>query len=597
MSKDSKLDILGGGSHLPSDLLTPSLGSNYGMDGYPDMQYGLGVLEGDLLSNEAASLPDGIIGVSKAGADEMDLTEMIEESPLSELSWLDDSMQDIERLPETPESIPELEQAWGDSTNGITTHPREIKRARYEDALEDAPKARLGVRALMRIGQAAMRRSMEKKAIGTVVKTALESAGEENVTRGLLAVLSAVKEDHGLAGNVFIRSAAYPSWGAGKWKKHSKKFASEAKFIIVSQEELRNSTWIQNGRCSYTGKTAVTEIPWKEALAHYAPRLAATGRKVAGSNPKEALRAAFLSNSVEKKVASNHPVEKREGSFDIGSRLEQQYDLGSSVQIDTSTKVSEVDWGVGTASPRISSSEEITKAAVSATSSEPIFTESTRSPVKMELSEENASIARVAAESGVPGMELRGMLRFARKAMSEGFAGSDLTSYLNNRFTNRVVAAGKNLISDARQTHEGLSGFVYVDAEAYVTEGVKGCKQGGLRHRANQIRNVRAMSRCNTCSLARACSDGTRKCAAYNKTLVLAEEVSGPELGKIKAANIHSADMSDAETTASLFAPSFDAGEFGLVNTNLEAFDYDPLPETEKLAGILFDGWDMGNIE
>ena len=49
-------------SQLPSDLLTPTLGSNYGLDGYPDMQYGMGVLEGvsdpDLMP--APALPNGL---------------------------------------------------------------------------------------------------------------------------------------------------------------------------------------------------------------------------------------------------------------------------------------------------------------------------------------------------------------------------------------------------------------------------------------------------------------------------------------------------------------------------------------------------------
>jgi hypothetical protein len=46
-NKKSALDILGE-SHIPTDLLTPTLGSNYGLDGFEDMQYGMGVLEGVL---------------------------------------------------------------------------------------------------------------------------------------------------------------------------------------------------------------------------------------------------------------------------------------------------------------------------------------------------------------------------------------------------------------------------------------------------------------------------------------------------------------------------------------------------------------------
>lgn len=35
-------------SLIPADLTTSTLGSNYGLEGYEDMQYGMGVLEGVL---------------------------------------------------------------------------------------------------------------------------------------------------------------------------------------------------------------------------------------------------------------------------------------------------------------------------------------------------------------------------------------------------------------------------------------------------------------------------------------------------------------------------------------------------------------------
>ena len=43
--KADTIDVLGE-SHLPDDLFTDTLGDNYGLDGFPDMEYGLGVLEG-----------------------------------------------------------------------------------------------------------------------------------------------------------------------------------------------------------------------------------------------------------------------------------------------------------------------------------------------------------------------------------------------------------------------------------------------------------------------------------------------------------------------------------------------------------------------
>ncbi len=69
-------------SSIPSDLTTPTLGSNYGLDGFEDMQYGMGVLEGvldpDLLPSPA--LPTGL---SKGAADQLDLDGVIAETPLN----------------------------------------------------------------------------------------------------------------------------------------------------------------------------------------------------------------------------------------------------------------------------------------------------------------------------------------------------------------------------------------------------------------------------------------------------------------------------------------------------------------------------------
>ena len=100
-----------------------------------------------------------------------------------------------------------------------------------------------------------------------------------------------------------------------------------------------------------------------------------------------------------------------------------------------------------------------------------------------------------------------------------------------------------------------------------------------------------SIDRCASCTLARVREDGTRKCGAYNKTLVDAADVSGSDFDHIRQANIKSADMTDAEATASLFAPTYDPSEFNLVNATLEGFDLDSMPENEKVAEIAFGGW------
>jgi len=286
-----------GNAEIPSDLLTPSLGSNYGLDGYPDMEYGMGVLEGvsepDLMPSPA--FPTGL---SKGAADDMDLTTMLGGETLADLDWLDPTqLQDPERLPHSTNDtvIPELVEAWGvhRRTNGVEVVARDLSQARYEDSLEnrDAPARKASVAQMSAVVSKAMRRSAAGQDIDTVVKQALESMGEE--MDRVAEPLRRVRAEHGLAGNVFIRASAYPGYGTGKWAQHIKRHASKARYLIVSQRELDGATWINNGRCAYTGKFAVTTVPWPEALAHYSPLLESAGRKVA-SPTAAGLRRAFV---------------------------------------------------------------------------------------------------------------------------------------------------------------------------------------------------------------------------------------------------------------------------------------------------------------
>ena len=307
-SKKSSLDILGE-SHIPSDLLTPTLGSNYGLDGFEDMQYGMGVLEGvlDPQYTEAPALPTG---VQLASAEELDLHGFLEEGvPLTDLSWLDPSqLQDPERLPKDPDSIPELEEAWGRSTDGVRVWERDLDDARREASLREGPKEKtLSAEQIRKIVSHSMRRSVQGHDINTIMKEALDSVGDQ--ADRLARFLQPMKEEHGLHGKVFVRASAYPQWGTGKWSQEVKKWASRARYLIVEEKDLKTATWIEGGRCKYTSKIAVTEVPWEEALAHYKPLLESAGKKVAGGDPKRALQAAFLSLPKQARADSeNRPV-------------------------------------------------------------------------------------------------------------------------------------------------------------------------------------------------------------------------------------------------------------------------------------------------
>ena len=595
MSDDKTLELgFLSGSHLPSDLFTPTLGSNYGMDGYPDMQYNGGVLNAvvDPEHHPAPALPTGL---QKGAAGEMDIKDLLMDSALADLKWLDPTPgQDPDRLPKTPELIPELVEAWGVNrrTDGVhVAHGLDLSHVR---ALEDdeASSKKANSRVMEKIVTHAMRRSIEGQHIGRIIREAAESMGEE--MERVVPLLRRVAKDHGLSGNVFIRSSAYPGWGSGKGKEHAKRYAKRARYIVVSDAEMKQATWIQDGRCSYTGKKAVTEVPWAKAYEFYAPRLSATGHKVASGSPRRALQTAFLSQPENRVVQAALPVEHRDGYFDLGSEFRTNFDVEAATTVKAASAQS-VDWGADPNGPAIRDLRSVRIASApdeEGVYSGPVFTASVPVRSEITLSEQNAAIVKAASQGSVPAGEILGLLRKTRTAMSEGMAGKDLTQYLSHRFSDRLLAAADGLVRKARSLHEGLSGHVYVDADAYASDaGVRGCEAGALKHRANRIACVRSMDRCGSCSLARVRGDGTRKCGAYNKTLVDPADVTGGDMLKVQQANITAADMTDAEATASLFAPTYDPAEYNLVNANLEVEIEPQLASTEKLAEVMFDGW------
>jgi hypothetical protein len=609
--KQAELDILGE-THLPADLLTPTLGSNYGLDGYPDMEYGMGVLEG-ILDPELTESPALPTGLSKNGADEdgMDLSAMMNEESMADLDWLDPTqLQDPERLPETPVSIPELEEAWGVNrrTDGVVVFARDLTRARYEESLgaPAAPK-KAKTSSLVKVVQRAMQRSAAGHDLDALLKEAVLHLGK-NLKEASGALLI-VKDEHGLAGNVFIRAAAYPGYAQGKHRELAK---TAARYVIVDEKTLKTATWIQDGRCVYTKKVAVTEVPWDEALRVYRPRLA--GRIASEGDPRELLKAAFLTNPNKEAAEGDpgylptHDPSVRAGFLAEGGGERKVYDKQASRIEEGVRKVTAaIERGtygdiLRTLIKRTFRAEDMNAAVKRLT---PLLVKT--GALDRKAAEETpysgyefqAHALNKAASLGDPNARVlskvaSGALRWIRQSMAEGFAGRDLTNLIRNRFADSLLSEIEEPLRELRAAHEGGSGFLYVDAVAYASAaGVKGCETGALKHRANQIPAVASMDRCANCTLVRKLSDGTRKCAVYNKALL--DDTTGPDIERVKKANIRVANMSDAEQTAAIFMTpqnAYDPTEYTLRNANLEEIEVE-YPEDEKMADITFGGWDL----
>jgi hypothetical protein len=207
---------------------------------------------------------------------------------------------------------------------------------------------------------------------------------------------------------------------------------------------------------------------------------------------------------------------------------------------------------------------------------------------------EDAKFTRHVASSPeieVPAGEIRKAARWVRQQMSEGTAGRQLDQLIQLRLSPRIASAAGEHIATQRKEHEGLAGHIYVDASAYASaEGVAGCDDGALLHRANQLKFVRAMGRCDGCVFKNA--DGV--CQKYNKTLL--DEIPADVAEQFRATNLASHEMTDQEETAAMFGVGVDAAsqamEFGLHNAMLDDVD-SATPEHATIDGIFFGGFEL----
>lgn len=309
------------GSMLPTDDVTFSTGSNYGLDGfYHDMAYNEGVLDGARLpeSKGISALPDGFVratengddfpeGVLRDEDDNFDLGFLVKEAGdnvrLPNLDWLDletaEEKQDPNRLPyDDGNSIPDLEEAWGARrrTDGLRILPNntDLRVAQYNEEIEaEYETVVLSAQDKREFVGAAIRRSEAGGSIRDITADLKIALGD-----GSAKIIAALEDDHGLSGNVFIRASAYPGCHNRDWTKHVQQVAGGSRYILAASK-CTDCVHNQNDNCVIFNKRIVRSIPWKSAFNHYAPPLEAAGIKFGSENPREMLKAAFLSGGFD----------------------------------------------------------------------------------------------------------------------------------------------------------------------------------------------------------------------------------------------------------------------------------------------------------
>lgn len=197
-------------------------------------------------------------------------------------------------------------------------------------------------------------------------------------------------------------------------------------------------------------------------------------------------------------------------------------------------------------------------------------------------------ILKAAKESKISANEFHNLIRWVRLQLADGVLGDTLDSLLRVRWSQALLDAAQEILSELRKEHEGLSGVLYIDAQAYDQPvGIKGCEDGALKHRTNPIKYVLSIPKCNSCVHNKQVFSGDSVCSIYNKSLVSGfpeEELKAYQKKVIRLAN-----APDHEVTASYY----DSAEYGLQSPLDEAFDLDSATTNEQLGEVLFGGIEL----
>ena len=293
-------------SNLPNDDFTPTFGSAWGLDSfYFDGNMNEGVMQKARLPEVKgmSTLPDGFLQEKdpdihiSMDTDEskMDMSFIPKSAGLVNLEWLD-ATQDPKRLPKSRRGeerlmLDTLESAWSANvrTDGVFRVPaKDRETEQYRDQLtKDTQLSGLpGQEDPQKTIRLAMRQAHALRPLKFILRDLKAALGDTPLYK---AASQNIKDDYGLAGNVYIRASAFPGLTTGKWAKELSRCKS-ASYALTDNSVI----------AAQLGLPAVTEIPWKAAFNKYASKLELAGKKVASEGSyKERLRGAFLASSAK----------------------------------------------------------------------------------------------------------------------------------------------------------------------------------------------------------------------------------------------------------------------------------------------------------
>lgn len=213
-------------------------------------------------------------------ADAGDLSNLLIEGSIPDLSWLDVGEKELREMPEPPRQcldvIPELEEAM------------EFKAVNRFNPNSGAPIPTVGKvvsktapSEVARVARLTVMQSLGRKDWRSVLSKTLLSRFSKDTLQEYRDVVKATLDEHGLLGGHYVAAEDFPACASGGITKASefvRKYASQAPYVLA-KTACSGCRHADGGRCAVFQKELVLEVP-------YTPKSAAKAEKFASNHGK-----------------------------------------------------------------------------------------------------------------------------------------------------------------------------------------------------------------------------------------------------------------------------------------------------------------------
>lgn len=249
-----------------------------------------------------------------------DITDILHNHGVSDLSWLDVDENDYQKACALPKQnldiIPELQRALtfdeGNVPALIPLRPHTIVNTNPLDP-PGAPQREAAKEIVHKIARYVMG-GLEPKEVGEKLKLEFSEIQLRNASDEIVEVMA----ERGLLGNVYVDAKHFPRCAQdGDDRKFVASRARRAKYVLA-KEQCAGCVCNCDGTCSSFKKRLVEEVPYDDAtMAHYAVQLVAE-KRLAGKIPQDGqarrilLRESFRNRPVATgesvRTIQHHPV-------------------------------------------------------------------------------------------------------------------------------------------------------------------------------------------------------------------------------------------------------------------------------------------------